>query len=98
MKRKRRKGKAGDGEREGFKYVGDHWIHASDTAVIVYFAPAFSLPAACVGSTTDTSGKSGPLPRESVSSRREILFRRSSMRNACLRTEMDDDKTENGVE
>lgn len=41
MKRKRRKGKAGDGERDGFKYVRDHWIHASDTAVIVYFAPAF---------------------------------------------------------
>lgn len=40
MKRKRRKENRGDGERAGFKYVGDHRIGASSTAVIVYFAPA----------------------------------------------------------
>lgn len=40
MKRKGRKENQRGGERDGFKYAGDRWIHASDTAVIVYFAPA----------------------------------------------------------
>lgn len=40
---KRKKGEREYGGEDGFKYVGDHWIHAFDTAMFVYFAPAFAV-------------------------------------------------------
>lgn len=43
MERKGRKENRKTRGEDGFKYVGGHWIHASDTAAIVYFAPAFTV-------------------------------------------------------
>lgn len=41
--KRKKKGEHEDGGQDGLKYVGGRWIHTSDTAVIVYFAPAFEV-------------------------------------------------------
>lgn len=67
-KEERRRGRRS--ERDGFKYLGGHWARVSDTAVIVYFAPAFTvnlLPACCSSRlATVTLSRSGPSSREGV--------------------------------